>query len=44
MGMFSFVSLLWVPLSILIPALILYFVVKIAVKNAIKELKQENIL
>jgi len=32
------------PLIMAVPALILYFIIKLAVKNAIKELKDENIL
>lgn len=36
--------LILLPIYIGIPALILYFVIKTAVKNAIKELKNENIL
>lgn len=32
------------PIYIGIPAIILYFVIKMAVKKAIKELKDENIL
>lgn len=36
--------LLLLPLYIGIPAIILYFVIKLAVKKAIKELKDENIL
>lgn len=38
------VILILLPIYIGIPALILYFVIKMAVKNAIKELKNENIL
>ena len=36
--------LIYIPIYIGIPALVLYFVIKIAVKKAIKELKDENIL
>lgn len=39
-----FVSLILLPIFVAIPALILYFTVKLAVKNAIKELKKDNIL
>ena len=39
-----FASLVLLPLYIAIPALILYFIIKIAVKQAIKELKKENII
>ena len=35
--------LIILPIYIGIPALILYFVIKLAVKKAIKELKDENI-
>ncbi len=30
--------------SLVVPLVILYFVIKLAVKNAIKELREENIL
>jgi len=36
-----FISL---PLYLGIPAIILYFVIKMAIKKAIKELKDENVL
>lgn len=39
-----FAGLILLPIYIAIPALILYFVIKMAVKKAIKELKDENIL
>lgn len=39
-----FAALIILPIYIAVPALILYFVIKMAVKNAIKELKKENIL
>ncbi len=39
-----FASLIILPIYIGIPAFILYFIIKMAVKNAIKELKKENIL
>ena len=38
----SFFYLFLVPLYLIIPAVILYFVVKLAVKNAIKELKEDK--
>lgn len=38
------VYLILLPIYLGIPALILYFVIKMAVKKAIKELKDENIL
>ncbi len=40
----SFVSLFLIPIVYIIPAVILYFIIKLAVKHAIKELKDENIL
>jgi hypothetical protein len=39
---FAFLTILIIPLYIAIPAVILYFVIKIAVKNALKELKEEK--
>lgn len=39
-----FASLILLPLYMVIPAVILYFIIKIAVKKAIRELKDENIL
>lgn len=39
-----FAALILLPIYIAVPALILYFVIKMAVKNAVKELKKENIL
>ncbi len=43
-GRASFVGLFILPITIIIPIVILYFVIKLAVKNAIKELKNENII
>jgi len=40
----AFGSLLILPLYFGLPALILYFVIKLALKHAIKELKDERIL
>ncbi|WP_257785946.1 hypothetical protein [Geosporobacter ferrireducens] len=37
-------GIILLPLYFAVPALILYFVVKLAVKNAIRELKEEKIL
>ena len=37
-------NLILLPIYIGIPALIIYFLIKTAIKNAIKELKNENIL
>jgi len=39
-----FASLILLPIFIAMPALILYFIIKLAIKNAIKELKNENII
>ena len=39
-----FASLVLLPLYIAIPGLILYFIIKVAIKRAIKELKKENII
>lgn len=39
-----FAGLIILPIYIAIPAIILYFIIKIAIKNAIKELKKENII
>jgi len=40
----SFFGLIMLPIMIAVPALILYFVIKFAVKSAIRELKDENTL
>jgi phosphate/sulfate permease len=37
-------GLIILPIYIAIPAIILYFIIKTAVKNAIKELKRDDIL
>lgn len=39
-----FEGLIILPIYIAIPAIILYFIIKIAIKNAIKELKKENVI
>lgn len=39
-----FAGLIILPIYIAIPAIILYFIIKIAIKNAIKELKKENVI
>lgn len=39
-----FASLIVLPIFIAIPALILYFVIKLAIKNVIRELKNQNII
>lgn len=41
---YGIVNVFLMPIFIAIPAVILYFITKLAVKNAIKELKDENIL
>ena len=38
------VGLIILPLYLAIPVIILYFIIKMVVKKAIKELKDENIL
>lgn len=44
--MYNFIpkNLIAFPIFMAIPAVFLYFIIKIAVKKAIKELKNENIL
>ncbi|MEL7650102.1 MAG: hypothetical protein AAGU76_18620 [Sedimentibacter sp.] len=42
--MMSRIGIVLVPIYLVIPAVILYFVIKLAVKHAIKELKDDNIL
>lgn len=37
-------NIILLPIFMAIPAIILYFIIKISIKNAIKELKKENIL
>lgn len=44
MGQFMPLNFILVPIFMVIPAIALYFIIKIAIKNAIKELKKENIL
>jgi hypothetical protein len=39
-----FLNVFLMPIVIAIPAIILYFIIKLAVKKAIKELKEEEIL
>lgn len=41
---FSLLGVVLLPLYFAIPTLILYFTVKFAVKNAIKELREDNTL
>jgi len=40
----SVLNVILIPLFLAIPAIILYFIIKLAVKNAIKELKDNNTL
>lgn len=44
MAKLTFLNLFLLPIFLVIPALVLYFIIKLAVKNAIKELKNEKIL
>lgn len=44
MSTFGLIQLFIIPIYFAIPALVLYFILKLAIKNAIKELKDENIL
>ncbi|WP_409229395.1 hypothetical protein [Gudongella sp. SC589] len=37
-------GLIFLPIYATLPALVLYFIIKMAVKNAIKELKRDNII
>ena len=40
----NLIEFIILPMFIAVPAIVLYFVVKLAIKNAIKDLKKENIL
>lgn len=42
--MMAGLGMIFIPILYIIPAVILYFIIKLAVKHAIKELKNENIL
>ncbi|TCP99043.1 hypothetical protein [Serpentinicella alkaliphila] len=44
MSTFGLIQLFIILIYFAIPALVLYFILKLAIKNAIKELKDENIL
>lgn len=44
LGKVAFAEIIIMPLLLIIPAVVLYFVIKLAVKHAIKELKDNNIL
>ncbi|MDY0255995.1 hypothetical protein [Gudongella oleilytica] len=37
-------GIILLPIYVALPALVLYFIIKMAVKNAIKELKRDNII
>ena len=39
---FAIINFLLFPIFIAIPAIILYFIIKLAIKNAIKELKKRK--
>jgi len=41
-GRIGIVEMMIVPFTFIIPAIILYFVIKLAVKHAIKELKRDD--
>jgi hypothetical protein len=44
MGRFGIMELLIFPFSLILPAIILYYIVKFAVKNAVRELKRDGII
>jgi hypothetical protein len=44
LGRIAFAEIIMLPLVLVIPAVVLYFVIKLAIKHAIKELKDNNIL
>lgn len=44
MAGFQVINMILLPIFFALPVIILYFVIKSAVKNAIKELKDEGIL
>lgn len=44
LGRVAFAEIIILPLVLAVPAVVLYFVIKLAVKHAIKELKDNNIL
>jgi len=44
LGRLGFAEIFLIPFTFAIPAIILYFIIKLAIKKAIKELKKENIL
>lgn len=37
-------GIILLPIYVALPAIVLYFIIKMAVKNAIKELKRDNII
>ncbi|AKL95718.1 hypothetical protein CACET_c22720 [Clostridium aceticum] len=44
MAAFNIINIFLLPIVFIIPAVILYFIIKLAVKNAIKELKEDKTL
>ncbi len=44
METFVYANLILLPILFVLPVLVLYFIVKTAVKNAIKEARRENII
>jgi hypothetical protein len=44
LGRIAFTEIIVLPFVLVIPAAVLYFVIKLAVKHAIKELKDNNII
>ena len=44
MAAFNILNIFLLPIFLAIPAVILYFIIKLAVKNAIKELKEDKTL
>jgi hypothetical protein len=39
---FNLIGLIFIPIYLLLPALLLYFIIKLAVKHAIQESREEN--
>jgi len=44
LGRIGFAEIIIIPMFLIIPSVLLYFIIKLAVKHAIKELKDNNIL
>lgn len=40
---YNFLAMILIPIYIAIPAIVLYFVIKFAVKKALRELKEEDL-